>query len=448
MLAFHPQRIVLVLALIGGLVMAPFQAAVPQETQISLIRDAEIEATLRRMSTPIFEAAGLGADAVDIYIVNDERLNAFAAGGQNLFFNTGLLMRAQTPAQLLGVIAHETGHIAGGHLSRIPTAQRRAAAEMILATVLGAAAAVVGAPDLGTAIMSGGASYAQTNLMTFSRSQEQAADQAALRYLDQVGLPARGMLEVFKLLENQNALAVSASNPYLRSHPLTRDRILFVENHVANRPEPEGVPKAWVEAHARVVAKLEAFLQEPGRILRQYEGDQSLIGRYARAIALYRLPDLERALKEVNALIAEHPDDPYFHELKGQMLFENGRVAQAVSPYREAVRLEPDSALLRIGLGQALIETGEAEAHEDAIAHLEEATKLEPRNATAWRLLGIARGREGEEGAASLALAEYALLVGKNEDARMYARQAEGRLDPSDPAWLRLQDILRVIEEG
>jgi predicted Zn-dependent protease len=445
----HRHRIGLVLALAAGLVLAPFQAALAQDNQISLIRDAEIESMLRRMTAPIFQAAGLGSDAINLYIVKDDRLNAFVAGGQNLFLNTGLLMRASEPSQLLGVIAHETGHIAGGHLSRIPTAQSRAAAEMILATVLGAAAAVAGAPDVGAAIMSGGASYAQGNLMAFSRSQEQSADQAALGFLAQAGISSRGMLEVFKKLENENALAVSAMNPYLRSHPLTRDRINFVENQArAETVEGSGVPEAWVQAHVRMVAKLEAFLQEPQRALQRYQDDSSLTGRYARAIALYRLPDLARALQEVDALIAEQPDDPYFHELKGQMLFENGRVAEAVPPYREAVRLRPDSALLRIGLGQALIETNGPDSNEEAIAHLEEATSLEPRNASAWRLLGIARGRDGQEGVSALALAEYALLVGKNEDARLYARRAEGNIDPSDPAWLRLQDILRVIDEG
>jgi predicted Zn-dependent protease len=445
----HGHRIGIVLALIVGLVLSPPRVALAQNNQISLIRDAEIETTLRRMMAPIFQAAGLGGDSINIYIVRDDRLNAFVAGGQNLFLNTGLLMRASDPSQLLGVIAHETGHISGGHLSRIPTAQSRAAAEMVLAAVLGAAAAVAGAPDVGAAIMSGGASYAQGNLMAFSRTQEQAADQAALGFLDQAGISARGMLEIFKKLESENALAVSAMNPYLRSHPLTRDRINFVENHINARPgEDSGLPEAWVEAHARMVAKLEAFLQEPQQVLQRYQDDSSLTGRYAKAIALYRLPDLDRALQEINALIAEQPDDPYFHELKGQMLFENGRVADAVAPYREAVRLRPDSALLRIGLGQALIETNAPEANQEAIFHLEEATKLEPRNAGAWRLLGIARGRNGQEGTSNLALAEYALLVGKNEDARLYARRAEGNIDPSDPAWLRLQDILRVIDEG
>jgi predicted Zn-dependent protease len=414
---------------------------------ISLIRDAEIEATLQEMAGPILEAAGLGRDSVHIYIVRDPQLNAFVAGGMNLFLNTGLLMRTEHAGQLLGVVAHEAGHIAGGHLSRVGGAQRRAAAEMILATVLGAAAAVAGAPGLGTAIITGGQSYAQSGLMRFSRSQEQTADQAAVSYLERVGISPAGLAEFFRVLENQNVLAVSRGNPYLQTHPLTRDRILFVENRIP--PDGAGdLPEGWSTAHGRMVVKLQAFLLDPREVLQRYDGDDTLFGRYATTIALYRLPDLPAALKGIDALLSEYPDDPYFHELKGQMLFENGRVEEAIAPYRRAVALKPDAALLRIGLAQALIESNAPGANTDAIVQLEEAVAREPTNASAWRLLGIAQGRGGLEGVSNLSLAEYALLIGKQEDARLYARRAEGKIEPSDPAWLRLQDVIRAIEES
>ena len=438
----HRMAAILALAATLSLWQAPPAAA----TAISLIRDAEIEATLRQISAPIFEAAGLDPGSVRIYIVQDERLNAFVAGGMNLFLNTGLLMRTEHVGQLVGVIAHEVGHIAGGHLSRVGTAQKRAAAEMILATVLGAAAAVAGAPDLGTAIITGGQSFAFGGLMRFSRSQEQAADQAALTYLDRAGLSARGLAEFFKVLENQNMLAVSGS-PYVQTHPLTRDRITFIESRVAGEGA-DRIPQSWHEEHARMVAKLRGFLDDPRQAAERYQGDTSFPGRYALAIAHYRMPDLEQALREVEALIAEEPDNPYLHELKGQMLFENGRVDAAVAPYLKSVELRPESALLRIGLARALIETGQDGANSEAIGHLKDAVEREPTNAGAWRLLGIAQGRAGSQGASSLSLAEYALLTGKREDARMYARRAEAAIEPSDPSWIRLQDILRVIDES
>ena len=423
---------------------APAHAA-----SISLIRDAEIEGTLRQIAGPILDAAGLGRDSVQIYIVKDNQLNAFVAGGMNLFLNTGLLMRTEHPGQLAGVIAHEVGHIAGGHLSRVGGAQRRAAAEMILATVLGAAAAVAGAPGLGTAIITGGQTYAQTGLMRFSRSQEQSADQAAVSYLHRVGISSSGLAEFFRILENQNVLAVSRTDPYLQTHPLTRDRLIFIENQVASEgARAAELPAGWATRHGRMVVKLEAFLLDPREVLRRYQADDSLLGRYARTIALYRLPDLPAALAGVDGLLADHPDDPWFHELKGQMLFENGRIEEAIAPYRKAVELRPEAALLRLGLAQALIESGAPGANAEAIVHLEEAVAREPTNASAWRLLGIAQGRDGLEGISNLSLAEYALLIGKQEDARLYARRAEGKIDPSDPAWLRLQDVLRVIDQS
>jgi len=413
---------------------------------VALIRDAEIEHYLDELTAPILEAAGLGRNSVRIYIVNDNQLNAFVAGGMNLFINTGLLMRTQHSGQVAGVIAHEVGHIAGGHLSRIPAAATRATAEAILATLLGAAAAVV-APELGAAIITGGQSYAQSNFMKFSRGQEQAADQAGVSYLDRSGMSSRGLAEFFRVLEKENVLAVSRMSPYLQSHPLTRDRINFVDNHVANSPLAEQ-PPGQAEAHARMVAKLHAFLGDPRSVLQRYAGDQSVAGRYARAIASYRLPDLDQALADIDALIAEYPDDPYFHELKGQMLFENGRIEESIGPYRESVRLAPGSPLLEIGLGRALLESGDGANNQEAIRQFEDAVKSEPNNAFGWRLLGIAQGREGIEGLSNLSLAEYALLIGKPEDAMLYARRAESRIDPSDPAWLRLQDVLRVIEES
>jgi predicted Zn-dependent protease len=439
------RRLGLTLALLGS---APLAAPAAEGRSIGLIRDAEIEATLQSFTAPIAEAAGLGANSVRLYIVNDEQLNAFVAGGMNLFLNTGLLMRSEEPSQAIGVIAHEVGHIAGGHLSRVGPAQSKAAAEMILATVLGAAAAVAGAPALGSAIFAGGQTFAQQGLMRFSQSQEQNADQAALSYLDQAGIPARGLAEFFQILDNRNLLSVSsAANPFLQSHPLTRERMKFVERYAAGQSGLQ-VPEAWVAAHARMVAKLRAFLHEPPEVLQTYEGDETLVGRYARAIAHYRMPDLPRALAEIDALIAERPDDPYFRELKGQMLFENGRVDEAVAPYREAVRLAPEAPLLRIGLAQALIETEQPGAVAEAIERLKEALQREPENPSAWRLLGTAQGRDGQEARSDVAFAEYALLIGKTDDARFYARRAESKIAANDPDWLRLQDILRVLEES
>ena len=424
-------------------------AAAPAGAQsgFKVIRDVEIEALLHDLTNPILDAAGISKGAVNLYIVQDRGLNAFVAGGLNLFLNTGLLMRTEHPGQLAGVIAHEVGHIAGGHLSRVSGARDRAVAEVVASFVLGAAAAVAGAPALGTAIIAGGQTVAQGDFLSFSRGQEQAADQAGVSYLRRIGVSSAGLAEFFDILDEQSILSASRGNPYLRSHPLTRDRIRFVESQVVPREgDDPGFPPEWAGRHERMVAKLSAFLGDPRRVLQDARGE-GLADRYQRAIAYYRLPDLENAVAEIDSLIADHPDDPYFHELKGQMLFENGRIEAAISPYREAVRLK-SAPLLQIGLARALIESGDEAAGREAVEHLKASLREETTNAGAWRLLGIAQGHAGDEVEASLSLAEWALLRGKEDDAKLYARRAENRIGPNDPGWLQLQDILRAIEES
>jgi predicted Zn-dependent protease len=433
------SRCALAAALIVALAL-PAQAA-------TVIRDAEIEATVHAIADPIFNAARLDRESIDIYILRDDKLNAFVAGGQNLFLNTGLISRTETPDQLAGVIAHETGHIAGGHLSRQLDAQASAGTSTLLGALLGAAAAVAGAPQLGTAILAGGATVAERGFLTFSRNQEQAADQAAVTYLNALQVSPEGLLEFFEILDSQNLRLNSGGSSYMRTHPLTRDRIVFLEQQVSRSPFRGTPPSADLAArHERAVAKLEGFLEQPAQVLHRRNGS-SVADRYARAIAYYRVPDLPQALELVDGLIREQPDDPYFHELKGQMLFENGRVAEAVAPYREAVRNRPDAALLRLGLARALIEQGQETDLGEAAALLQEVVRIEPTNAGAWRFLGVAEGRLGHEGPAAMALAEQAVLLQNREDAQLYIRRAKQIVEPDDPDWFRLQDLERAADE-
>jgi predicted Zn-dependent protease len=421
-------------------------AALPASAA-TVIRDAEIEATIREIADPIFKAARLDPESIDIYILNDDKLNAFVAGGQNLFLNTGLIMRTESPDQLAGVIAHETGHIAGGHLSRSRDAMASAGTSGIVGALLGAAAAVAGAPQLGTAIMAGGATVAQRSFLAFSRAQEQTADQAAVNYLTTLKMSPEGLLEFFRILDTQNLRITGDGNPYLRTHPLTRERIASMEDDVARSPYRDAKPNPALAAdHARAVAKLDGFLANPAQVLARRTGD-SLPDRYARAVAYYRIPDLDKALDLIDGLIEQRPEDPYFHELKGQMLFENGRIADAIAPYRQAVRYRPDSALLRYGLARALIEQDSDKDLAEAAALLQEAVRIEPSNAAAWRSLGIAEGKRGREGPAAMALAEQAVLLRNREDAELYVQRARQLTKPDDPNWYRLQDLARAIED-
>ncbi len=415
----------------------------------SFIRDAEIENTIRVYSTPLFQAAGLEPSNIKIYLVKDNSLNAFVAGGQKIFINTGLLVKSQHAGQIIGIIAHETGHIAGGHLSRAREAMKKSTAQSILGYVLGGAAAIGGRPDVGQAIMLGGQQAGLRSFLHYSRTQESAADHAALRFLDTVNQSARGLLEFFETLRGQELLSASRQDPYLRSHPLTRERMEAIRVHLAKSPNTDKLfSNRFQEMHARIRAKLYAFLEPLASTLRRYkETDDSLASRYARAIAYYRHPDLEKALRLIDGLITDRPDDPYFHELKGQMLFENGRAAAALGSYERAVQLLPHSALLRSGLAQAQLEMNDPALLDHAIMNFRAALQRERAVPFFWHQLAIAYGRQGRMGQSSLALAEEAMLHGNAKVARYQAGRAATLLPRGSVGWLQSQDILQAAEK-
>jgi predicted Zn-dependent protease len=291
--------------------------------------------------------------------------------------------------------------------------------------------------------MAGGQGLAQRSLLQYSVAQESAADQAGLSFLDRTGQSARGLYQFFKILEDQDVLSPERQDPYLRTHPLTRQRMETVAEHVRiSKYSDVPDPPEWIELHKRMRAKLAAFLNPPGKTLAQYkESDPSVAARYARAIAYYRQPDLAKAVPLIDQLIREEPKNPYFHELKGQMLFENGKVREALPSYEEAVRLAPDQPLLRVELAQVQVETGDPELNKRALAHLNEALRTEDQNPTAWHFLAIAYGRQENFGMASLALAEEAMVKNDKAMAQQQATRALQLLPKGSPARLRAEDL-------
>jgi predicted Zn-dependent protease len=418
----------------------------PAAAAETVIRDTEIEADIRTMVTPIWKAAGLEPSSLHVYLIEDKQLNSFVAGGQNEFINSGLIMRSETPNQLLGVLAHETGHIAGGHLTRAQQAMRNASIEGIIAMVLGAAAAVVG--KSGAALL-GAEGVAQRAFMQYSVTQEASADQAALTFLDRSGQSSRGLLQFFQILQGEELLSGIRQDPYLRTHPLTAQRIEYVRNHV-DRSRFSDVPDtpANIEMLKRIKVKLGAFTSPPSSTLAAYpERDQSVLARYSRAIAYYRIPKLDKALPIIDGLIHDYPNDPYFRELKGQMLFENGRIADAVQPYEEAVRLAPVAPLLRISLAQVYIESNDPKVNKRAIAYLNDALRTEDKESNGWHLLATAYGRDNQMGMAALALAEEGLSSGKKKDATQQASRAKAQLPKNSAAYNRAEEIQREAEK-
>ena len=414
---------------------------------MSSIRDAEIEHTIRSWAKPLLEAASLVSDDVNIHIVSDPRVNAFVAGGQRIFLTTGLLMKAEHSGQVKGVLAHEIGHIKGGHLARLEGATEDARDLAIIGAIFGVAiSTLAGRPDAGLAGAAKVMDIAGRGLLKFTRSQERSADQVAVDLLDKTKTSSRGLLELFESLKNQELLSLERQDPYLRSHPLTQDRIVFIRNHLARSPFAEaGVAASEQAAHDRMVGKLEGFLAPPARTLRRNKpSDRSVRARYARAVALYRNARIDQALGIVGGLLREAPDDAYFHELRGQILFENGRLTDALPAYEKAVALRPDQPLLRIGLAHVQIEIGGPEMIRKASSNLERSVRKERLMPRAWRLAAIAYGRSGRYGLSALALAEGRILTGRKAEAAAHAKKAMRILKKGSPAWLRAQDILAV----
>ena len=413
---------------------------------LEILRDTEIEADIRKMATPVWRVAGLDADSVGIYIVNDPQVNSFVAGGQAVFINSGLIERAQSANMLIGVIAHETGHIAGGHILRSLEAMKHATVEQIVAMVAAIGASV--AARNGDALIAA-QGVGLRSFMAFSVAQEATADHAAMNYLDRSGQSARGLLKFFELLQADEPLGGDPLDPWARTHPLTEDRVEYLRHHVetspySNAPDPPG----FTELMKLIQIKLHAFLDDPTTTLRAYPAsDRSVDARYTRAIALYRIPRLDAALAEVDGLIRDFPGNPYYRELKGQMLFENGRVRDAIAPYEDAVKLAPHAPLLRISLAQAYIENGDPALNKRALAYLDDAVRVENRDGTAWRLLAIAYGRDNQLGMAALSLAERALADGKKKDAMEQAQRAKQLLKSNTAAYDRAVEIRREAEQ-
>ncbi len=413
----------------------------------SFVRDAETEAIIRRIALPIFEAAGLSPGAVQVFLINDRQINAFVAGGQRIFIFTGLLLRAQTLNQVAGVLAHETGHIAGGHLVRSEEAIRQATALQIAGLLLGIAAAAAGGGGAGMGLVMGGQSMAQRSFLAFSRTQESSADQAAIGFLGKAGESPEGLVQFLKILGTEESVMVGRQDPYLRSHPVSADRIAALESRVAlGRARDPARDKALNDEFLRVQAKLFAFTEPLTQTLRRYPAtDLSVPARYARAVAYYRVADLNRALPEIDGLLKDEPQNPYFLELKGQMLLESGRINEAEPPLTEAVRLAPTEPLLQLMLGQILVEKGDTLDLGRAVDVLKQVTAREPENPDAWRLLSQAYGRQDKIGEASAAAAEWYYQSGDNKGAKLQADRAIRLLPEGSPGWMRANDIANDV---
>jgi len=414
----------------------------------SLLRDTEIEETMQDYTTPILRAAGLSPSSVDIYLVNDPSLNAFVTRGQNIFLHSGIITQSTTPNQLKGVIAHEAGHIAGGHLVRSDYGSRSAYGAILIAAGIGLAAILAGEAEAGALVLGGSQQFGAIEYLAYSRVNESAADQYAAQYMEATGQSAQGLIDFFDRFRAQEVLSNARRFPYFRGHPLSSDRIDALRERVEESPYTE-VKDTDDEQHRLEMAKakLRGFLEGPQVVFSKYPPeDQSKPARYARAVAHFKAADLRNAVREVGSLIEDEPQNPYFHELKAQILYESGQREKAIEPARKALKLKPDSPLLEIALAQSLLETSDRKQVEESVALLKSALTVEKGNSYAWYTLSRAYGELGQEALAKYAVAEQAYAVGDLQRARSFAQRAQNDLHRGDPQWRRASDIIVVSD--
>ncbi|WP_181703681.1 M48 family metalloprotease [Chthonobacter albigriseus] len=436
-----------------SLVVTSALPALAQERgrRVALIRDAEAEALVRDYARPILKAAGLGAANIEIKIVNDTNFNAFVADSRHIFINAGTLMQTETPNELIGVIAHETGHLAGNHLARLREAIVKAQILAAIGILAGAAGAIAGsaggnkqAARGGVAAAAGGGQIGMRSLLAYQRTEESSADLAALSYLAKTGQSARGMIATFDRLSRQQLFGAAFNDPYVLSHPLAADRIIQIRETAEKSPHWNAVDDVMLQhRHNMVRAKFIAFTGAAQKTARAYPpNDQSLPAKYARAIVAYRYGDPRSAIAAVDELIGIDPKNPYLHELKGQILLDTGSPKAAVAPLRKAVSLDPGEGQIRVLLGQALIAANGDGDMKEAIEQLTKGLGNDPDNAIAYRQLAIAYARTGNIPMADLATAQGAFAAGDVKSAKQYAMRAQAKLKRGSPAWLRADDLV------
>ena len=436
-----------------ALTIAPMAALAQANKGPPVLRDVETEQLLRDYARPILRAAGLEKQNIQMVIINQSYFNAFVADGRRIFVNYGAIMQSETPNQIIGVMAHETGHLAGGHLAKMREKMAQAQTQMIIAMLLGAGAMVAGSQgggsnsgmaNAGAAMMSAPGEVIRRTLLSYVRQQEENADRAGVKFLSATGQSAKGMYETFKRFTDESLFAARGADPYVQSHPMPAARVAALEGLARSSPHWDKKDDPALQLrHDMVRAKISAFMERQDTVHRRYPlSNNSLPARYARAIATYRHGDLRSALAQIDALIQQQPNNPYFHEVRGQALLEGGKPVEAIAPLRKAVQLSNNAPLIQMLLGQALVAANNNAYTDEAIAILRSAVARESEAPIGYMQLAMAYGRKGDYARADLASAQAAYLRGDNKTARDLASRAKTRFAIGTPGWVKADDIV------
>jgi predicted Zn-dependent protease len=436
-----------------ALALAPLSAfAEEKEKGPALLRDTETEQLLRDYTRPILRVAGLEKQNIKVTIINDPAFNAFVADGHRIFVNHGALMQSETPNQIIGVLAHETGHLAGGHLAKLHEQVAAAQTQMVIAMLLGAGALAAGAKgngngglaNAGAATLSAPQEVIRRSLLSYVRGQEENADRAGVKFLTATGQSAKGMYETFKRFTNDSLFAAHGADPYVQSHPMPAERVAALEEFAHSSPywDKKDDPALQLR-HDMMRAKISGFMERQDTVYRRYPlSNTSLPSRYAHAISTYLHGDLQNALGQIDGLIQVQPNNPYFYELRGQALLEGGKPVEAIAPLRKAVQLSNNAPLIEMLLGQALVGADNKAYADEAVGILRAAVARETEAPLGYSQLAMAYGRKGDLAEADLASAQAAYLRGDNKTARDLASRAKTRFAVGTPGWVKADDII------
>ncbi|MET0677954.1 MAG: M48 family metalloprotease [Bradyrhizobium sp.] len=435
-----------------ALAVSPVAATAQENRGPPVLRDTETEQLLREYTRPILRAAGLEKQNIQMVIINQAVFNAFVADGRRIFVNYGAILQSETPNQIIGVMAHETGHLAGGHLAKMREQMAAAQTQMIIAMLLGAGAMVAGAKggagngmtNAGAAMFSAPGEMIRRNLLSYVRQQEENADKAGVKFLNATGQSSRGMYETFKRFTEESMFAARGADPYVQSHPMPAQRVAALEELARSSPywDKKDDPALQLR-HDMVRAKISAFMERQDTVNRRYPmSNTSLPARYARAISTYLHGDLRSALAQIDSLIQQQPNNAYFYEVRGQALLEGGKPQEAIAPLRKAAQMSNNSPLIEMMLGQALVATNNNAYTDEAIAILRAAVARETEAPLGYMQLAMAYGRKGDYAQADLASAQAAFLRGDNKTARDLASRAKTRFAVGTPGWVKADDIV------
>ncbi|MGB8817451.1 MAG: M48 family metalloprotease [Rhizobiaceae bacterium] len=425
-------------------------AAAPVQAQkVPIVRDAEIERLLFEYAKPLLAAAGIKG-ITEIVLINDPSFNAFV-NGRSIYINTGTIMTSATPNEVIGVLAHEIGHLAGGHQERLRQKLEAAGRMATIAGIVGMGAAVAGAASgngeaaqLGTGLAAGSAEAARRSILSYQRTEEITADRSAVTYLNKTGQSARGMLATFQRFQTSLALSGARVDPYKISHPLPRERIANLENLAQQSPHFGKTDPAGLQArHDMARAKVAAYSGNINTVRRLFRGQPDNIGlRYGEAFSAYLQGSSKDALKKFDALAKQMPKNGYIEEIRGEILLKANRPADASKAFRNALKLDPGKGTtIQVGLGQSLLLAGDTDG---AIRELGEALRRDKSNALGYQYLARAYALSGREPDAQLATAQMYFYNGATNDARIFAARAQKGFKKGSPGWLRAEDIIKA----